>query len=82
MRRVDRRARPPRAPRGLSDIVAIITVNNAGQLVGVSIRQSSGNAEYDQAVRNAIIAVAPFPAAPAELPASSYPFSLIIEPRR
>ena len=75
--RVERRKAYPSAARGASGTVTVrLSVNRSGQLVGVSVVKSSGNAALDQAAVKAVQANRKFPAAPKGLTESSYTFNL------
>lgn len=75
--RVERRKSYPSAAGGASGTVTVrLSVSRAGQLGGVSVAKSSGNAALDQAALRAVQAAGRFPAAPAGLKDASYTFTL------
>lgn len=76
--RIERRKRYPSGTRGSGQVVVALRVARGGQLVNVSIRQSSGVAAFDQAALRAVSSAGRFPAAPDELTESSYSFTLQI----
>jgi protein TonB len=67
----------PRA-RGTGQVVVQLRLTPGGQLTGVSVAQSSGDAALDQAAVAAVQSVGRFPAAPNGLTDASYGFSLPI----
>ncbi|MFQ1700085.1 TonB family protein [Loktanella agnita] len=76
--RIENRKRRPSGARGGGRVVVALNVSREGQLLSVSIRQSSGVAAFDQAALRAVSRAGRFPAAPAELAAPSYRFALPI----
>ncbi|MBU2865646.1 energy transducer TonB [Pacificibacter marinus] len=75
--RIERRKTYPNAARGASGTVTVrLTVSRSGQLLGVSLAKSSGNAALDQAAINAVNVARKFKAAPKGLTDSQYSFSL------
>ncbi|MCU0901614.1 MAG: energy transducer TonB [Cypionkella sp.] len=75
--RIERRKSYPAAARGASGSVTVrLTVSRTGQLAGVSVAKSSGNAALDQAALRAVQAAGSFPAAPKGLTDASYAFTL------
>lgn len=75
--RIERRKVYPSAARNASGTVTVrLTVSRAGQLLGVSLAKSSGNAALDQAAIKAVNAARKFKAAPKGLTDSQYSFSL------
>ena len=73
---IESRKRYPTGTRGSGQVVVTLTISNAGQLIAVAIGQSSGVASFDQAALRAVSSAGRFPAAPAELSASNFRFSL------
>ncbi|MDO9637836.1 MAG: energy transducer TonB [Pseudotabrizicola sp.] len=74
--RIERRKAYPAAARGAAGTVTVrLTVSRSGQLAGVAIAKSSGNAALDQAAVRAVQS-ARYPAAPAGLTDASYSFTL------
>lgn len=75
--RIERKKAYPRAAKGAAGKVTVrLTVNRAGQLIGVAVARSSGNAALDQAAVKAVKAAGRFPAAPKGLGEGSYSFTL------
>jgi len=75
--RIERRKLYPAAARNASGTVTVrLTVSRSGQLLGVSLAKSSGNAALDQAAIKAVNAARKFKAAPKGLTDSQYSFSL------
>ncbi|WP_421703720.1 TonB family protein [Aliiroseovarius sp.] len=72
-----------RAPRGRwkGQALVQITVSASGQLMGVSLVRSSGNAELDQAALDAVRRAGRFPKAPAKLGISQHSFNLPVTAR-
>lgn len=72
-----------RAPRGVGKGRAIveITLSGGGQLLGVRLLQSSGNAALDQAAVDAVRRSGRFPKAPAKLGISRHSFALPVAAR-
>lgn len=68
------RARPN--VRATGRAVVRLSLTPTGQLAGLGLAQSSGNAEVDQAALNAVQRAGRFPAAPAALTEGSYTFSI------
>lgn len=59
--RIERRKTYPSTARGASGTVTVrLSVSHAGQLLGVSVAKSSGNAALDQAALNAVTAAKSF----------------------
>ncbi|GHC63333.1 energy transducer TonB [Neogemmobacter tilapiae] len=80
--RVERRKSYPRGADGAQGRVKLrLTVDTGGNLVGVGITQSSGNAALDQAAVKAVQS-ARFPAAPKGLAAGQYSFNLPLDFKR
>ncbi len=70
---------PGSAGRAHDEIVMVrLQITRTGQLLGVSIVRSSGQAVFDQAALQAVRAAGRFPQAPRELSDPSYLFSLPI----
>lgn len=76
--RIERGKRFPSGTRGSGQVVLTLTVSRSGQLLGHGIRQSSGNAAFDQAALQAVARAGQFGPAPAELTQGSYQFILQI----
>ncbi|MDK3019820.1 energy transducer TonB family protein [Pseudodonghicola flavimaris] len=75
--RIERRKRAPRNG-GSGTVVLTVSVAPSGQLLGVSVLRSSGQAGLDQAALRAVQAAGRFAAAPKDLSAPRYTFSLPI----
>lgn len=72
-----------RAPRGVGKGRAVveITLSGGGQLLGVRLLQSSGNAALDKAAVDAVRRAGRFPKAPAKLGISRHSFALPVAAR-
>lgn len=78
--RVERRkAYPSAAGRASGTATVQLTVARGGELLGVSLARSSGNAALDQAALSAVRKAGTFAPAPAGLTKASYGFSLKIK---
>lgn len=72
-----------RSLRGQSGLVVIgFTIHANGQVSGVRVATSSGNAAIDQAGIDAVNRAAPFPPFPGEVNRSTWPFGVPLEYRR
>ncbi|XDA96738.1 TonB family protein [Sulfitobacter sp. LCG007] len=76
--RIERAKRYPRGTDASGQASLVISIARGGQLLGVRIRQSSGNARLDQAALDAVRRAGRFPPAPEQLPLDSYSFSIPI----
>lgn len=76
--RIERAKRYPHGTNASGQVSLAISISRSGQLLGVSIRRSSGNSILDQAALDAVRRAARFPSAPRELSRNSYTFSLAI----
>ncbi len=75
-RRVRRKLIYPRGASGTGVARVSLTIDRAGQLVGLRLVKSSGVAEFDNAALGAVRRAGRFPKAPGGLNAASYTFSL------
>ena len=64
--RIERRKRAPRNA-GVGQVLIVVSVDAAGQLRGVRVRQSSGNPVLDEAALDAARRAGKFPKAPVPL---------------
>ncbi|MEL6681645.1 MAG: energy transducer TonB [Pseudomonadota bacterium] len=76
--RIENRKRYPAGARGSGQVVVSLSVSRDGQLLNANIRQSSGNAAFDQAALRAVSSAGRFPAAPSELQSTRYRFALTV----
>ncbi|KEP68317.1 energy transducer TonB [Thioclava dalianensis] len=77
--RIEARKRyPSAAGRARGSVTVQLTVTRSGQLAGVSVAGSSGNAALDQAALQAVQRAQRFAAAPAGLTQARYSFALTI----
>lgn len=76
--RIERTKRYPRGTNASGQVSLVISIARGGQLLGVSVRQSSGNARLDEAALDAVRRAGRFSAAPEELPMKSYSFSIAV----
>lgn len=75
--RIERKKSYPKAANGASGTVSVrLTVGNGGDLQGVSVAGSSGNASLDAAALKAVKSAGKFPKAPKGLTEASYSFTL------
>ncbi|MDK3018303.1 TonB family protein [Pseudodonghicola flavimaris] len=80
--RIERRKRfPPTLRRG-GRVVVNVRVSRDGELLGVALRQSSGQAALDEAALAAVTRIRRFPPAPEALTGKSFLFSIPIAFRR
>lgn len=76
--RIERAKRAPRgAPKGV--VLLQVSVSPDGQVVGVRVRKSSGDAGLDQAALAAVSRAGRMPRAPKELTGTSYKFNLSMD---
>ncbi|MEM6482985.1 MAG: TonB family protein, partial [Pseudomonadota bacterium] len=63
-------------------VALALRVSRAGQLLGVSVRSSSGSARLDAAAVDSVKRARKFAQAPRELTEASYAFTITIELKR
>ncbi len=80
--RIERAKRYPRGAHASGQVQIVLSVARTGQLLGVSTRRSSGNAQLDQAALDAVRRAGRFTAAPRDLPGNSFAFSFTMVLRR
>ena len=80
--KIERSKRYPRGESASGKVSLKINVSRAGQLLGVSVRRSSGNAKLDAAAVDSVKRARRFPKAPRELTNASYAFTLTMELKR
>ncbi|MBK0326239.1 TonB family protein [Rhodobacteraceae bacterium F11138] len=73
---VERRKKYPRGVRAKGQVLLQVSISRSGQLQSVSVRRSSGHPQLDSAAVNAVKRAGRFPAAPKELTAPVFRFSL------
>ncbi|MEY8843169.1 TonB family protein, partial [Cribrihabitans sp. XS_ASV171] len=80
--RIERAKRYPRGTNASGQVQLVLSVARSGQLLGVTARRSSGNAQLDQAALDAVRRAGRFPAAPSGLPGNSFAFSFTMVLKR
>lgn len=80
--KIERAKRYPRGENRSGNVLLNLRVARTGQLLGVSVRRSSGNAKLDAAAVASVQRARRFVQAPRELTAASYTFAITIELKR
>ncbi|MEM6578817.1 MAG: TonB family protein, partial [Pseudomonadota bacterium] len=80
--RIERAKRYPRGETASGKVSLNLQVARTGQLIGVNLRRSSGNAGLDAAAIASVKRARRFPQAPPQLTNPSYAFTLTIELKR